>query len=152
MKAIKERTLMRIRVSALIVENNEILAIQHKKNGKEYYLLPGGGVDEGEDFETAMRREMMEELGVKVDVGDLLFIAESISPDKSRHIISVVLECKLINKDFNLGDDERLSGFSFLSVDKLEGEIFYPDFKKVLIDFIKTGQLNRKRFLMEWKD
>ncbi len=143
---------MRVRVSALIIEDESILAIRHKKNNKEYYLLPGGGVDEGEPIETAMRREMKEELNVDVRVGDLLFVAESISPDKSRHIISIVLECELIDRDFKLGEDERLSGYSFLNIDQLEKETFYPDFKQVLIEFVKTKQLSKKRYFIDWKD
>lgn len=38
--------------------------------------LPGGGVESLETLAEALRREMREETGLVVDVGDLLFVAE----------------------------------------------------------------------------
>lgn len=35
---------------------------------KEYYVVPGGGIDEGEDEEVAVKREMKEELSVNVKI------------------------------------------------------------------------------------
>lgn len=48
-------------------DNESIYLIYRKKNGKEYYVIPGGGVENGESFEQAAIRESMEETGVKLD-------------------------------------------------------------------------------------
>ena len=42
----------RIRVSGILTKDDKILFVKHRKKGEEYYLLPGGGVDFGETFET----------------------------------------------------------------------------------------------------
>lgn len=39
-----------------------------KVNRYQYHKLPGGGVDKDEDIETALERELMEEIGCKVEV------------------------------------------------------------------------------------
>ncbi len=66
---------------AVIVENGKVLAIEvtylngvqddlarneNRKNYQKHYLLPGGGVDEGETIKQATVREAFEEYGVSV--------------------------------------------------------------------------------------
>lgn len=55
---------MRQRVAAIIIQKESILVIHRKKNGDEYFTLPGGGVDEGETLEQAAEREVLEETTV----------------------------------------------------------------------------------------
>ena len=48
-------------------ETKEVLLIRRIRDGKEYYIVAGGGVQEGETFEQTAYREIQEELGVTVD-------------------------------------------------------------------------------------
>lgn len=61
---------MKTRVRALIVQEGAILLIHRIKKGEEYYVFPGGGVEEGESVEDALVREGTEELGVLLDMGE----------------------------------------------------------------------------------
>lgn len=144
--------MIRIRASALIIENGKILTIKHKKNNKEYYLLPGGGTNFGETLENAIKREMMEELNVKIKVGDMLFISESINPNYERHIISIIMKCKLITKNFKIGQDKRVSGYEFLSKDELKRVTFYPDFRNSILEYMNIGRIINQKLTIEWKD
>ena len=63
-----------VRVSALIIEEDKIY-LAKSRNG-EYYLL-GGAIQVGEDTETAMKRELMEEIGLRVTVDSLAFVVEN---------------------------------------------------------------------------
>lgn len=53
-------------VRAIIVRNNSLLLMKRNKFGMLYYTLPGGGVDVGEQPETALRREVQEELSMQI--------------------------------------------------------------------------------------
>jgi 8-oxo-dGTP pyrophosphatase MutT (NUDIX family) len=60
------------RVRAVIIESENITLVKRVRDGKTYYVFPGGGVEEGEDKIEAMVREGKEELGVDLEVGELL--------------------------------------------------------------------------------
>lgn len=66
----------RINVRAIIWRDGKVLAVKHKKHdGSEsmYWATPGGGLDPYETLEDGLKREIMEELGVKAEIGRLLF-------------------------------------------------------------------------------
>ena len=54
----------RIRVSAVLQWRGRVLLCRHEKPGKEYWLLPGGGVNAGESLVDALQRELAEEIGI----------------------------------------------------------------------------------------
>lgn len=54
------------RAARLIVLDSagRLLLVQYDGSSGPFWATPGGGLEDGEDFETAARREMHEELGV----------------------------------------------------------------------------------------
>ena len=59
---------MRTRAGIVLIEDNKVALIERHRAGLDYYVFPGGGVDEGETPEQAAIREAMEELGVEVAI------------------------------------------------------------------------------------
>ena len=56
----------RVRVSAIVINNDQILLIHRKKDGKEYWVFPGGGVEADETVQQAAAREVLEETSLIV--------------------------------------------------------------------------------------
>ena len=57
---------------AIILNNNhEIFLFQYNfdyfENGNVVWITPGGGLEEGESFEMALKRELFEELGIQLN-------------------------------------------------------------------------------------
>jgi len=56
------------RVRAIIIDSDKILLINRIKDANSYWVIPGGAVELGETYEQAVKRECLEELGVKIEV------------------------------------------------------------------------------------
>jgi len=70
------------RAVGIIIKDNKILLIWRIKNGQEYFVFPGGSVEEGESIRNAVIREMKEELSIDIIIDRLLF---KISVPKNEH-------------------------------------------------------------------
>ncbi len=70
------------RYQGLIIQDHKILLIQHTRlsDGLSYWVLPGGGIEDGETEGECVIREMKEETNLDVSVEKLL-IDEPAPPD-----------------------------------------------------------------------
>ena len=101
-----------------ILEENEN---KYKKNKNEY-KLPGGGVDKGEDFKEAFKRECIEEIGCMIENVEYLFDIEEDHINDNFKQISKVYIAKVKEKleSNNLTEQEKEEGLEYLWLDKKE--------------------------------
>ena len=64
---------MKVRAAIVIEKDGQVALIERVRDGRTYYVFPGGGVEDGETPEHAAVREAREELGVEVHLDDLIF-------------------------------------------------------------------------------
>jgi 8-oxo-dGTP diphosphatase len=64
-----------MRAAVVIVEKGRVALIERVRDRRTYFKFPGGRVESGEGPQQAAVREAHEELGVSVELGDLIFVA-----------------------------------------------------------------------------
>ena len=90
-------------VRAIIEKDGGIILIHRVKPNddgtyKDYYVVPGGKMEEGETEEETVVREVVEELGIKINPEEKILFSELSE--------SIKLNLKLI-KDSDLSDEEK---------------------------------------------
>lgn len=84
---------MRINLRCLIIQNNKLVLCKHVK--KNFYFLPGGGLEEGETINQGIKRELKEELGIdssKIIIDQNIDVIEHIFKDNgvNHHEINLI--------------------------------------------------------------
>ena len=139
-----EKIRPRVRVSGILIEDDRILLIEHTKNNRKYWLVPGGGVDWGESAAEALIREFKEETSLDIEVEKFLFISETIAPDKQKHVINLYFKIKKAENSSNimkLGEEEMLTDLRFIPEDEIKNIKLYPNIKEKLIKLLNKENI-----------
>jgi len=109
---------------------------QNKGDMANRWEFPGGKIDEGEDFQTAIKREMQEEFGVQVQVGSHITQTSFMHKDKECFVDAFAVHFMEdgIEKPFKLTEHTE---YRWASIDEIPALNFvdsdlqlYPDIKK----------------------
>lgn len=104
----------------ILNENNELLLqLRNKPPEKEYWSIPGGKVEMFEKFEEAVKREVMEELGVEVEVIDLLGICDHIIQNENAHWVSPSYLCKITKGEPQIKEPTKHLDLKWFKIDSL---------------------------------
>ena len=94
---------MRISSRCVIFKNNRIVLIYRNRDGEEYYVFPGGKIEEGESKEECIVRECKEELGIDIKVKKYIYEV------KGTDFIQHYFLCDWVNGELGTGDEEEYS-------------------------------------------
>ena len=61
---------IRHRAAVFVIDKNRVLLFYRLKNGREYYAVPGGGVEPSETPEQTAMRELKEETNLDITLGE----------------------------------------------------------------------------------
>lgn len=94
-----------LRAAAIATRNGRVL-VQNIK-GEDTTFLPGGRIEQGETSTDTLVREIEEEFGHTVQVGQLVFVMESFYPSRAQSFHEVSLYYRVeIAADFPYHDSE----------------------------------------------
>ncbi|SEM64782.1 ADP-ribose pyrophosphatase YjhB, NUDIX family [Syntrophus gentianae] len=124
---------MKVRVSAVYEKSGEILCMRYIYGGKEVFSLPGGGVDKDLPLQEVLAKEWKEELGIKVDVGDVILIGEAPAGKQYPRTLHIVFEVTEIHGIPKVQPEATHSlDVVWVPIKKLSDLPLYPDVGKQL--------------------
>ena len=135
---------LNVRAAGIIIHNNKILT--HRNTKSDHYALIGGRVEIGEDSETTLKREIMEEMGKEIEITGYISTIENFFEMESKkyHEIMFVHKAEFKNeKDQKIEDTiKNIEGKDYLVYEwiPLEKIDEYPIKPEVVKEILKQGK------------
>jgi 8-oxo-dGTP diphosphatase len=114
-------------VGAIIVDNRGRLFLAHRgikaKNERGLWEFPGGSVEFGETMADALRREMREEFGIEITVGELLDVVDHILKEEGQHWVSPTFLCTITSGEPHIMEPEKCAEIGWFHPDAIPQEL-----------------------------
>ncbi len=117
----------RIRACGICITQAGLLLVNHEKiTESNFWAPPGGGLEFGEDARHCVAREVHEETGLTVSVGEFLFACEVIRPPL--HAVELFFMVHVQGGSLRIGSDPATDPLSLLTDAR-----FFDDDQLVLV-------------------
>ncbi len=104
--------------AAVMIRDGKIFATERGYGDyKDWWEFPGGKIEENESPRDAVSREIGEELGVSIDVGDRIYVVEYDYPDFHLHMEAFA--CTITGGEIELREHENALWLDMESIDSV---------------------------------
>ncbi len=114
-------------VGAIIVDSQSRLFLARRgpkaKNERGLWEFPGGSVEFGETLAQALKREMLEEYGIQIAVGELLDVVDHFLPEEGQHWISPTFLCKIVSGQPAIREPEKCSEIGWFEPGEMPSDL-----------------------------
>ncbi len=130
------------RTSAIIYNNDKTKILLFKSSNRDFYMLPGGKVNELESSEDALKREVKEETGLEISIIDFKCFSECVVTDKETTYqqVEAIYEASY-NDEINNDEFNGLEGnwilFKWFNINDLDNVLIEP---KEIKDILKNNK------------
>ena len=136
-------------------DENRILMVRQDHPERSVWMVPGGGIEDGESSVQAAVREVLEETGLEVETKGLIWHVEEVSERGQRFVN--FFKARVTGGELGLADDPELpangqvlSEVRFMSREEVaELEHVYPEFLRTeLWEHLEQGTIDYDAFRM----
>lgn len=147
---------LRVRAGIILIQDDAIALIKRERASRTFYVIPGGGVDKSESTEQAAKREAKEELGLDIEVKQLIAILALY--EGNEHRLQLYFEARAVGGVFGEGTGDEMKGLRdasrgtyaaiWMPLSDLQHHEVYP---KPLIDSLCANEVGKgiKYFVAE---
>ncbi len=125
---------MRVRGCAMIIRDGKLLTLVYDYPDGRLHAIPGGGLEDGETLETAVVRELREELGLEISLGPLRYVGDMMASRYVKQTLHVVFEGRIVAGEPAVNAAyTKANGLAWLDLDRLEETLLYPAVNRELL-------------------
>jgi len=127
-------------VRAIIQDDDRILIC--KRKDEDYYFFPGGHIDFGESAESALVRELKEELNISIKKLSFIGTVENIliQDNEKHHEINLVFNVSVV-KAKDKSEEDHIDFFFFDKKRFLKEEVLPIALQKAVIEWLENKKM-----------
>jgi mutator protein MutT len=114
-------------VGAVLVDSGGKIFLSKRgpaaRNERGLWEFPGGSVEFGERMSDTLKREMREEFGIEIEVGEMLDVVDHILPSEGQHWVSPSFICKIASGEPRIMEPEKCSDIGWFSMDEIPSDL-----------------------------
>lgn len=136
-------------------EDNRILMVKQQHPEREVWMVPGGDIEENEDASVAGVREVLEETGIAIEIGRLLWHVQEVGDRGQRFVDFFITKpadsynCPQLGADPELDSDNQvLKDVQFMTREEVAAlENLYPEWLRTEFwQMLEEGELEYDAF------
>lgn len=117
----------KVGIGVLIRRDGKILMGKRKgAHGSGSWAPPGGNLDFGEEVESAARREVLEETGLKIQDIRFLTITNDIFKEENKHYITLWMMGEYISGEPKVLEPDKCEAWEWFSPNMFPSPLFIP--------------------------
>lgn len=136
----------RIRSAGILIDGGAVLLLRVNDFTGEYWIPPGGGMEaEDQSTKAAVVRELKEEAGIDVEVGELICVREFLEAHTNRYnaeffyLIDNFTGTPHLDNLKGLNDESYIKSVEWIPIADLASKRIYPaELKDKLIELIES--------------
>lgn len=133
-----------IGVAGIVIKDGKVLLCKRKgSHGGGTWAPPGGSLEYGEEFEEAVKRELLEEIGVRVKDLKFAAVTNNIFKSEKRHSITLFFTCRIKSGTPKIMEQEKCEAIGWFKWGRLPKPLFVPVKRLLEQGFVPSGNWPR---------
>lgn len=139
MKEIIEKHFVgKVAQKAVIIKNESVLLVRDPREENEIWELPGGRLNVGESSREGLAREIFEELGIDVDVHEVIHIEQFHQGSEGKNALMIAYRAILKNPEAELKPDcNEIAEVRFVPVSEALTLNLFPEYRRAIEVYLK---------------
>ena len=133
----EEHFVGKVAQKALIIKDKCILLVRDPREENEIWELPGGRLNVGESPKVGLAREVLEELGVEVDVHEVVHLEQFLQGSEGKNALMIAYLASL--KDFEaelIPDKREIAEVRFVPISEVLELNLFPEYRRAIEVYI----------------